>query len=57
MNFYLCIISLLINNVLDQFIEHGTPAQREELVKNLAGQMVSLSLQMYRCRVIQKVNK
>lgn len=42
---------------MDQFIEHGTPAQREELVKQLAGQMVSLSLQMYGCRVIQKVNK
>ncbi|CAH2053238.1 unnamed protein product [Thlaspi arvense] len=41
-------------SVFSEFIEHGTPAQREELVKQLAGQMVSLSLQMYGCRVIQK---
>ncbi|KAH0891683.1 hypothetical protein HID58_054112 [Brassica napus] len=41
-------------SVFSEFIEHGTPDQREELVKQLAGQMVSLSLQMYGCRVIQK---
>ena len=38
-----------------QFFEHGTPEQRRELAYQLAGQMIPLSLQMYGCRVIQKV--
>jgi hypothetical protein len=32
----------------------GTPEQRTELVKQLEGRVLSLSLQMYGCRVIQK---
>lgn len=38
-----------------QFFEHGTPEQRRELAHQLSGQMIPLSLQMYGCRVIQKV--
>lgn len=38
-----------------QFFEHGTPPQRRELAKQLQGHVLALSLQMYGCRVIQKV--
>ena len=38
-----------------QFFEHGDPEQRKELAHELSGQMLTLSLQMYGCRVIQKV--
>lgn len=39
-----------------QFFEHGTHEQRKELADQLAGQILPLSLQMYGCRVIQKVD-
>lgn len=42
-------------HVLLQFFEHGNLGQRKEFADQLAGQMLSLSLQMYGCRVIQKV--
>lgn len=38
-----------------QFFEYGTPEQKKELADQLSGQMLPLSLQMYGCRVIQKV--
>lgn len=38
-----------------QFFEHGTFEQRKELASQLSRQMLPLSLQMYGCRVIQKV--
>ena len=38
-----------------QFFEHGTPQQRRDLAKELVGHVLVLSLQMYGCRVIQKV--
>ena len=38
-----------------QFFEYGTYEQRKELASQLSGQMLPLSLQMYGCRVIQKV--
>lgn len=38
-----------------QFFEHGSAEQRKELANNLAGHVLPLSLQMYGCRVIQKV--
>ncbi|KAJ0076433.1 hypothetical protein Patl1_35190 [Pistacia atlantica] len=37
------------------FFEHGSPEQRKELAEKLVGQMLPLSLQIYGCRVIQKV--
>lgn len=40
---------------LFQFFEYGNSAQRKELADQLMGQIVPLSLQMYGCRVIQKV--
>lgn len=38
-----------------QFFEHGTQSQRKELASQLTGHVLPLSLQMYGCRVIQKV--
>ena len=38
-----------------QFFEHGLPSQRRELANKLFGHVLTLSLQMYGCRVIQKV--
>lgn len=38
-----------------QFFEYGSAKQKKELADQLAGQMLPLSLQMYGCRVIQKV--
>lgn len=38
-----------------QFFEHGLAAQRRELANKLFGHVLTLSLQMYGCRVIQKV--
>ncbi|KAF5756628.1 putative armadillo-like helical, pumilio domain-containing protein [Helianthus annuus] len=43
------------NYVIRKFFEHGMPAQRRELAGKLLGHVLSLSLQMYGCRVIQKV--
>lgn len=40
---------------VSQFFEHGTTQQRRDLAKQLVGHVLSLSLQMYGCRVIQKV--
>lgn len=41
--------------LLGQFFEHGTQQQRRELASQLVGHVLVLSLQMYGCRVIQKV--
>lgn len=38
-----------------QFFEKGSPQQKREIANKLAGHVFSLSLQMYGCRVIQKV--
>lgn len=38
-----------------QFFEHGTASQIRELADQLNGHVLALSLQMYGCRVIQKV--
>lgn len=42
--------------VVGQFFEHGTQQQRRELASQLVGHVLVLSLQMYGCRVIQKVS-
>lgn len=42
---------------LRQFFEHGTQQQRRELASQLVGHVLVLSLQMYGCRVIQKVRR
>lgn len=43
------------HNMCVQFFEHGTYEQRKELAGQLSKQMLPLSMQMYGCRVIQKV--
>lgn len=43
------------NYVLQKFFEHGNQAQKTILAKQMEGHVVSLSLQMYGCRVVQKV--
>lgn len=50
----LFLISVL---VLFQFFEHGSASQIRELAEQLSGHVLALSLQMYGCRVIQKVLK
>lgn len=39
-----------------QFFEYGSLEQRKQLAGQLAGKILTLSLQMYGCRVIQKVH-
>jgi hypothetical protein len=43
------------NYVIQKFFEHGLPPQRRELAEKLFDHVLPLSLQMYGCRVIQKV--
>jgi pumilio RNA-binding family len=43
------------NYVVQKFFEHGSPTQIKELADQLIGRVLALSLQMYGCRVIQKV--
>lgn len=38
-----------------QMFEHGDSEQRRDLAKKLAGHVLTLSLQIYGCRVFQKV--
>ena len=42
-------------SIFSQFFEHGSTAQIKELAGQLIGRVLALSLQMYGCRVIQKV--
>lgn len=51
MNYKDCTILVFVS----QFFEYGSPEQKKELADQLSGQMLPLSLQMYGCRVIQKV--
>ncbi|MCO5586548.1 hypothetical protein L7F22_040489 [Adiantum nelumboides] len=44
----------LLEILYRKFFEHGSQDQRLELAKQLIGHVLSLSLQMYGCRVIQK---
>ena len=46
---------VVIIGVFIQFFEHGLPPQRRELANKLFSHVLTLSLQMYGCRVIQKV--
>ena len=42
------------NYVIQKFIEHGAQDQVKALAERLKGQVLTLSMQMYGCRVIQK---
>jgi len=48
-------IDVFGNYVIQKFFEHGTPEQKRILGDKLVGHVLELSLQMYGCRVIQKV--
>lgn len=43
------------NYVIQKFFEHGSPEQKRRLAQELVGNVVPLTMQMYGCRVIQKV--
>ncbi len=43
------------NYVIQKFFEHGTQHQKTILAEQMKGQMLTLSLQTYGCRVVQKV--
>lgn len=53
--FIICLLNDPDYLFLSQFFEHGSAAQRRELADQLNGRVLTLSLQMYGCRVIQKV--
>lgn len=41
--------------VIQKFFERGTQAQKTALTESMEGHILSLSLQTYGCRVVQKV--
>jgi hypothetical protein len=41
--------------VIQKLFEYGTQVQKAMLAKTMESQILSLSLQMYGCRVVQKV--
>lgn len=43
------------NYVIQKFFEHGNQMQKTILAKQMEGHVLSLALQMYGCRVVQKV--
>src|ERR1700761_4539660 len=44
------------NYVIQKFFEHGSQVQKKVLASVMKGKVVDLSLQMYACRVVQKVS-
>lgn len=44
------------NYVIQKFFEHGDQSQKRILASKMKGHVLSLSLQMYGCRVVQKVS-
>lgn len=45
------------NYVIQKFFEHGNQLQKSILAKQMEGHVLTLSLQMYGCRVVQKVTR
>ena len=43
------------NYVIQKFFEHGNQSQKKVLANQMKGHILALSLQMYGCRVVQKV--
>lgn len=43
------------NYVIQKLFEHGSQVEKKILADRMKGQVISLSLQMYSCRVVQKV--
>lgn len=48
-------LTMLVLQVVQKMFEYGTAAQKGRLVNTMEGQVLGLSLQMYGCRVVQKV--
>lgn len=44
------------NYVIQKFFEHGNQSQKKILANQMKGRILTLSLQMYGCRVVQKVS-
>ena len=44
------------NYVIQKFFEHGNQLQKSILAKQMEGHVLTLSTQMYGCRVVQKVD-
>lgn len=45
------------NYAVQKIFEHGNQTQKKVLANLMKGHIFSLSLQMYGCRVVQKVGK
>ena len=43
------------NYVIQKFFEHGNQVQKKVLAGIMKGKIIDLSVQMYACRVVQKV--
>ena len=43
------------NYVIQKFFKHGNRLQKKALAGQMKGKVVDLSMQMYACRVVQKV--
>lgn len=43
------------NYVIQKLFEHGNQAQKKTLANQMKGHVMTLSTQMYGCRVVQKV--
>jgi mRNA-binding protein PUF3 len=44
------------NYVVQKLFEHGNQAQKKILANQMKGRVLALSMQMYGCRVVQKVS-
>lgn len=44
------------NYVIQKFFEHGNQVQKKIFASMMKGQIAELSIQMYACRVVQKVS-
>ena len=44
------------NYVIQKFFEHGNQSQKKILANQMRNRVLDLSLQMYGCRVVQKVS-
>lgn len=44
------------NYVIQKLFEHGSQAQKKILANQMKGHIITLSTQMYGCRVVQKVS-
>ena len=44
------------NYVIQKFFEHGNQTQKKTLANQMKNRVLPLSLQMYGCRVVQKVS-